>query len=77
MTTEPFEPHADEPDERIAAADPGLGAPDPAPGFGVGGEEPDPAEDTDERADVGDADDGDPPFRTPDGSSVRPEDLEH
>ena len=75
MTTEPFEPHSQEPDDRIAAADPGLGAPDTAPGFGVGGEEPDPNDDANEPADVGDAG-GDPPFRTPDGSSARPEDVE-
>jgi hypothetical protein len=41
MTTmEPFVPHPDD-DETVAAADPGAGAPEPAAGFGVEGEEPD------------------------------------
>lgn len=40
MTTTPFEPH-EERDQDVPAADPGHGAPEPAPGFGVGGEEPD------------------------------------
>jgi hypothetical protein len=67
---EPFMPHSAT-DEKIAAADPGAGAPEPAPGFGIGGEEPDRAEqstedqpaDDDEQAPP--ADDGDVPFRTP------------
>jgi hypothetical protein len=41
MTTAPLEPHGDDRDEGIPAADPGPGAPPPAEGFGVGGEEPD------------------------------------
>ena len=40
MTTTPFEPMGNR-DQEIAAADAGVGAPDVAPGFGVGGEEPD------------------------------------
>ncbi len=40
MTTTPFEPH-EEPHDEVAAADPGRGAPDQAPGFGVEDEEPD------------------------------------
>lgn len=40
MTTTPFEPH-EEPHDEVAAADPGRGAPEQAPGFGVAGEEPD------------------------------------
>jgi hypothetical protein len=40
MTTTPFEPHPESGDEGVPAADPGQGGPDPAPGFGVGGEEP-------------------------------------
>lgn len=40
MTTTPFEPHED-PDDEVAAADPGRGAPKQAPGFGVEDEEPD------------------------------------
>ena len=39
-TSEPLLPHPGD-DERVAAADPGRGAPEPAPGLGVGGEEPD------------------------------------
>lgn len=34
MTTAPFEPNPDPGEERIAAADPGRGAPEPAEGFG-------------------------------------------
>ncbi|MFF5989331.1 hypothetical protein [Prauserella flavalba] len=44
MTTTPFEAHPD-PDDDIAAADPGRGGPEPAPGFGVEAEEPDQTED--------------------------------
>lgn len=63
-------------DGGIPAADLGAGAPEPAPGFGVGGEEPDrpeEAEDTD--AVDGDAEGGDgwhedTPFRTPDPDDV-------
>jgi hypothetical protein len=40
MTTSPMEPHEETRDE-VAAADPGLGGPDQAPGFGVEAEEPD------------------------------------
>ena len=41
---EPFLPHpVPEPDDVVPAADPGQGA-EPAEGFGVGGEEPDQAE---------------------------------
>ncbi|MFD4191542.1 hypothetical protein [Amycolatopsis thermoflava] len=42
MTTSPFEPDPYLGEERIAAADPGPGAPEPAPGFGPrGGNEED------------------------------------
>ncbi|GHF25234.1 MULTISPECIES: hypothetical protein [Amycolatopsis] len=42
MTTSPFEPDPYLGEERIAAADPGPGAPEPAPGFGPrGGDEED------------------------------------
>lgn len=69
--TSPFEPHLGRPDEGIPAADPGAGAPPPADGFGVGGEEPDRPEETD-AVDTGEADGGgDPPFRTPDPREVR------
>jgi hypothetical protein len=55
-------------DDGIPAADPGAGAPPPAEGFGIGGEEPDRPEETD--ADAGAAPRGDPPFRTPDPGEV-------
>ena len=45
MTTAPFEPDPEFGKPRIAAADPGRGAPETAPGFGVEAEEPDVAED--------------------------------
>ena len=65
----PMEPNLGRADDGIPAADPGAGAPEPAAGFGVGGEEPDrPEEDR-----PGSADDGrltDPPFRTPDPRDV-------
>lgn len=64
----PLEPHLGQPDEGIPAADPGAGAPPPAEGFGVGGEEPDHPEDrppADAGGDHADPPD-DPPFRTPD-----------
>jgi hypothetical protein len=38
MTTTPFEPHQER-DEEVAAADPGRGAPPPAPGLGPENEE--------------------------------------
>ena len=69
----PFEPHLGRPDEGIPAADPGAGAPPPAEGFGVGGEEPDRPEETDPAATGGAGEGGDPPFRTPDPREVRRE----
>ena len=71
-TSEPLLPHPGDggqnQDERVAAADPGRGAPEPAPGFGVGGEEPDVPEDAGDE-DAGDdraaRASGDTPFRTP------------
>jgi hypothetical protein len=48
MTTTPFEPHPEFGKPRIAAADPGQGSPETAPGFGVEAEEPDETEDGDE-----------------------------
>jgi hypothetical protein len=64
-------------DEGIPAADPGAGAPEPAAGFGIGGEDPDvvPAGDPG----PGDAEAAPPPpsetpFRTPDPRKVGPED---
>ncbi len=69
----PFEPNLGTPDEGIPAADPGAGAPPPAEGFGVSGEEPD-------RPEEAAADDAGPPtvppddvpFRTPDPSELGP-----
>lgn len=74
---EPLLPHLPETREEVAAADPGHGAPDPAPGTGIGGEDPD--------TQVGDHDGpttraadtaparlrDEPPFRTPDPDDVR------
>lgn len=46
MMPPPFS--TDDPSEGgIPAADPGQGAPEPAPGFGIGGEEPDVATEED------------------------------
>ncbi|SEL60067.1 hypothetical protein SAMN04515665_11556 [Blastococcus sp. DSM 46786] len=70
----PFEPHLRDQDESIPAADPGAGAPPTADGFGIGGEEPDRAPETD-RPGPG-TEDVDPPedptFRTPDPHDVGP-----
>ncbi len=39
---QPFQPNLHPDDEQgIPAADPGQGAPETAPGFGIGGEDPD------------------------------------
>jgi hypothetical protein len=66
----PMEPNLGRGDDGIPAADPGAGAPEPAEGFGIGGEEPDrPEEGVPPSADDGGRH-ADPPFRTPD-----PEDL--
>jgi hypothetical protein len=61
---------ADPSDDGIPAADPGAGAPSPAAGFGVGGEEPDRVPE----GDPGDEQDADveTPFRTPDPRKVGP-----
>jgi hypothetical protein len=67
MMPPPFSAHPD--DQGIPAADPGAGAPQPAPGFGIRGEEPDvvPAEDPQrEEAEQAEAPPGDQAFRTPD-----------
>ncbi|MCA0146799.1 hypothetical protein [Blastococcus sp. LR1] len=66
----PLEPHLGQPDEGIPAADPGAGAPPPAEGFGVGGEEPDRPEETD--APTPAAQGETPPFRTPDPRQLGP-----
>ena len=68
----PLEPNLGKPDEGIPAADPGAGAPPPAEGFGVGGEEPDRPEEPPADADAGNGSDrpDDPPFRTPDPTEI-------
>ncbi len=62
----------------IPAADPGAGAPEPAPGFGISGEDPDvvPAEDP-QPEEAGKAGRADAPargsaFRTPDPRQIGP-----
>ncbi|MGY1696007.1 MULTISPECIES: hypothetical protein [unclassified Geodermatophilus] len=66
-------PNANGPAEEIAAADPGAGAPAPAEGFGVAGEEPDRTAGTDPADESGAPDpaDVDTVFRTPDPADVR------
>jgi hypothetical protein len=70
----PLEPNLGTADEGIPAADAGAGAPPPAEGFGVGGEEPDrPEEAPAEPAGAPRADaPEDPPFRTPDPTEIGP-----
>jgi hypothetical protein len=71
MSTMPPPFSADPSDDGIPAADPGSGAPEPAPGFGVEGEEPDVT-----REGAGDAEgrpaSSEPPFRTPDPRELGP-----
>jgi hypothetical protein len=73
----PMEPNLGREDDGIPAADPGAGAPPPADGFGIGGEEPDPPEepggaeeDGPPSADAGGQHADPPPFRTPDPGEV-------
>ena len=71
----PMDPFSSDDRDGIPAADPGAGAPEPAPGFGIAGEEPDQIDPSQELpapvADGGaDGDGGDPPFRTPDPADV-------
>ena len=66
-TWEPMTPHGHRPDDEIAAADPGAGAPPPAEGFGVEGEDPDRAEGDPATPDASRTDS---PFRTPDPRDV-------
>jgi hypothetical protein len=62
-------------DDGIPAADPGAGAPPPAPGFGIGGEEPDvvpggdPAPEEAEAVKLPEA----TAFRTPDPRQIGPD----
>jgi hypothetical protein len=75
-----MEPNLGRGDDGIPAADPGPGAPPPADGFGVGGEEPDRPEEGDgtagevqPSAGTGGQHADPPPFRTaePDASRER------
>lgn len=69
---EPFMPHPPT-EENVAAADPGAGAPETSPGFGLGGEDPDAVN---AGLETGEGDGQEPdstPFRTPDPDEVRPE----
>lgn len=71
----PLEPNLGTADEGIPAADPGAGAPPPADGFGVGGEEPDRPEEapSDQAGAAGPDAPEDSPFRTPDPTEVGPQ----
>jgi hypothetical protein len=69
MMPPPFS--ADPADEGIPAADAGHGAPDPAPGFGVGGEDPDVV--ADEGAERPHVPEGETAFRTPDPREIGPD----
>ena len=65
----PMEPNLGREDDGIPAADAGPGAPPPADGFGIGGEEPDrPDEVVPETAGADGG--GDTPFRTLDPGEV-------
>jgi len=68
-----MEPKMPPQDNGIPAADPGRGAPPPADGFGVGGEEPDRQEEA--VAPVDAAQPSDSPFRTPDPTDVGHQDV--
>ncbi|MGY1750506.1 hypothetical protein [Modestobacter sp. SYSU DS0511] len=68
----PIEPDLPHRDQGIPAADPGAGAPDTAEGFGIGGEEPDTPEQTDEQQREA-AEPEHTAFRTPDPDEVGPE----
>ncbi len=75
MMPPPFS--ADPSDQGIPAADPGAGAPEPAEGYGIGGEDPDvvPAGDpSPEEAAAAPPPPSDTPFRTPDPREFGPED---
>ena len=70
----PLEPNLpDTGDDGIPAADAGNGAPPPAEGFGLGGEEPDRPEETGAESPVAGRPQ-DPPFRTPDPAQLGPAD---
>jgi hypothetical protein len=69
--TQPMEPNLPRRDDGIPAADAGGGAPSPAEGFGVGGEEPGAPERS--TGSVGAGMPADTPFRTPDPTEVGPD----
>ena len=71
MMPPPFS--SDPSDDGIPAADPGAGAPEPAPGFGIGGEEPDVAPGEDRQTGDRPTDDVETPFRTPDPGEIGPD----
>ena len=66
----PFDPVQPSTDDGIPAADAGNGAPPPAEGFGVGGEEPDRPEEAGADSPAT-GQESDTPFRTPDPSLVQ------
>ena len=69
--TQPMEPELPTPRDGVPAADAGSGAPPPAEGFGLGGEEPDHQQGTGaEHAPASMP--GDTPFRTPDPTDLGP-----
>ena len=69
--TAPMEPNLPGGDDGIPAADAGAGAPPPAEGFGIAGEEPDAPEQATGEPDA--APPADTPFRTPDPRQVGPD----
>ena len=67
---------SDPSDDGIPAADPGSGAPEPAPGFGIAGEDPDvvaPGDPQPEEAEKADSPVRESAFRTPDPREIGPE----
>ena len=73
--SQPMEPGLPQQEDGIPAADAETGAPPPAEGFGVGGEEPDaPPTDEPPRPDLAGTElPTDVPFRTPDPTAIGPE----
>jgi hypothetical protein len=69
--TAPMEPNLPEGDDGIPAADAGSGAPPPAEGFGLAGEEPDTPEQA--SGEAGAEPPAGTPFRTPDPAGVGPD----
>jgi hypothetical protein len=69
--SQPMEPSVPGGDDGIPAADPGAGAPEPAEGFGVGGEEPDVPADREDDGTTAAGEDS--PFPTPDPDELGPD----